>query len=157
MSKITSGREGNATSLHQLTFILQQLSDELLDKETGVGLAQVRIMAELHGSTPRSQRLVASRLGQSEANVSRQVHGMKKHGLVGITKNKKDGRQRDVVLTSKGKRQLEKAEKLLQSQHKEMLKLLSQAEAKNFNKVVNHLLDALNVETKRNQKIFGSD
>lgn len=157
MSKIQSGRESNATSLHQLMFVLQHLSDELLDQETGVGLAQVRIMSELHGSTPRSQRAVASRLGQSEANVSRQVHGMKKHGLVGITKNKKDGRQRDVVLTSKGKHQVEKAEKLLQAQHKEMLKMLSSGEAKGFNHAVNHLLRALTIETKRNKKIFGSD
>lgn len=157
MSKIQSGRESNATSLHQLMFVLQRLSDELLDREAGVGLAQVRIMAELHTSRAYSQSLVAHKLGQSEANVSRQLHTMKKDGLVRITKNKKDGRQRDVILTPKGKRQVEKAEKLLQSQHREMLKLLSTAEAKSFNKVVNHLLTALNVETRRNQKIFGSE
>ena len=157
MSKIESGRETNATSLHQLMFLLQHLSDELLSRETEVGLSQVRILAVLHSSKPRSQRLVAARLGQTESNVSRQVHIMKKQGLVSVTKNRKDGRQKDITVTAKGKRVNQKAERLLAAQHKELLKMLSSAEAKSFNKAVNHLLSALSVETKRSQKIFGSD
>lgn len=145
MSKIQSSHESSATSLHQLMFVLQQLSDELLAKEAGVGLSQVRILAELSSSNPSSQRLVASKLSQSEANVSRQVHLMKKHGLVSITKNKKDARQRDVTLTAKGKSQTIKAERLLQAQHKEMLKLLASGEALSFNNAVDHLLKALTI------------
>jgi len=89
--------------LLHFAYILQQLSDELLLREVKVSLSHVRIMSAL-GSSPVSQRMVAVSLHQTEANISRQLHVMHKQGLVSITKNKQDGRQRDIKLTAKGQR-----------------------------------------------------
>src|SRR3990167_3147355 len=125
--------------LLHLTFILQQVSDDLLTKKVGVGLSQTRIMSVLHSSVPRSQRLVASRLGQTEANVSRQLRDMKKHGLVSIAKNKKDGRQKDVTLTSKGTKTYQNAEKILKTQQSNLLRLLSGSEVKAFERAAHNL------------------
>jgi DNA-binding MarR family transcriptional regulator len=86
-------------------------------------------MSTLSGSSAKSQRLVASELRQTEANVSRQLHNMKKQGLVGITRNKKDSRQRDVVLTAKGAKKYQDAEKLLKKQQSKFLKILNAGEA----------------------------
>jgi len=54
---------------------------------------------------------------------------MKKQGLVSITKNKKDSRQRDVVLTAKGAKKYQDAEKLLKKQQSRFLKILNTGEA----------------------------
>src|SRR5665213_820184 len=121
------------TPLHQLAFILQQLADELLMGKIGVGLSQARILGALHKSDSISQRNIATHLGQTEANISRQLQLMKNEGLVSIVKNKKDGRQRDVSLTTKGSHKKEQAEKLLVDQQTELLKLLvGNSEVKEF-------------------------
>jgi DNA-binding MarR family transcriptional regulator len=129
MKNTFTGRRGTFPPLLHLTYVLQQLSDEVLADKVGVGLSQARIMSVLSTSTPLSQSATAFYLNQTEANVSRQLQAMKKDGLVRITKNKKDGRQRDVVLTSKGQGQYQKAQKILKKQQNEFLKMLNQGEA----------------------------
>jgi DNA-binding MarR family transcriptional regulator len=113
------------TPLHHLMFILQQLSDELLNKEVGVSLSHVRIMGALEALVPRSQRVVASKLHQTEANISRQMRVMADQGLVKIAPNKKDHRQRDVTLSTKGVRKYEQAEKLLKKQEAQFLRAVN--------------------------------
>ncbi len=146
------------TPLHQLSFVLQHLADELLQAKLGVGLSQARVMGVLRKGSSKSQRLIAVQLRQTESNVSRQVQIMKKNGLVSIAKNKEDGRQRDIALTTKGAHKKEQAEKLLADQQNELLKLLvGGSEVKEFVRTTERLLIALDVETRRNRKIFGTD
>ena len=147
------------TPLHQLSFVLQQLADELLQGKIGVGLSHSRIMAVLDHSSVKAQRVIALQLRQTEANISRQLQSMKDDGLVSITRNKKDGRQRDIKLTARGSHKKQQAEKLLVDQQNELLKLLvgSSTEVKEFIVTTERLLSALSSEARRNQKIFGSD
>lgn len=136
-------KKSSPTSLHQLMFVLQQLADELLESNTGVGLSQVRIMSALSKSVPRSQRTVAMKLSQTEANVSRQLQAMKRRGLVSIRQNKKDKRLKEVTLTSKGANVNAKAQRLLIAQQKDLLKLLSANERKAFEHATNNLIKNL--------------
>lgn len=122
-------RKSSFPPLLHLAYVLQHLSDEVLEREAGVGLSAARIMSVLHSSVPSSQRVIAMELRQTEANVSRQLHSMKKQGLVNITRNKKDSRQRDVTLSSKGARHYQQAEKLLKKQQKQFLNMLNAGEA----------------------------
>lgn len=132
------------TPLHQLAFILQQLADELLLSKVGVGLSHTRIMGSLSKSSTKSQRVIAVELRQTEANISRQLQAMKNDGLVNISKNKKDGRQRDVTLTVKGLRKKQQAENLLADQQTELLNLLvGKSEVKEFITTTERLLLAL--------------
>ena len=124
-------------------FVLQHLTNELLESEVKVGLSQVRIMSALHSTIAYSQRGIAIKLRQTEANVSRQLQSMKRQGLVSIKRNSKDRRQREVMLTNKGKRAYDKAQRLLNAQQKDLLKLLSRSEAEAFNRAVNNLLKSL--------------
>lgn len=116
-------------SLLHLSFILQQKCEAALEDGAGVGLSAARIMSVLDRSSPTSQRSIAVELSQTEANVSRQLHAMKKQGLVSITRNKKDSRQRDVILTSKGASHYKSAEKLLKRQQKQIINILNDSEA----------------------------
>lgn len=122
-------RKSNFPPLLHLSYVLQQSADEILEQEAGVGLSAARIMSTLSKSAAKSQRVVAVELRQTEANVSRQLHNMKKQGLVSITKNKKDSRQRDVVLTTKGAKKYQDAEKLLKKQQNKILRILNAGEA----------------------------
>ncbi len=123
-------KKSSLPALLHLSYVLQQSSDELLEKDAGVGLSAARIMSVLDTSVPSSQHNVAMVLHQTESNVSRQLQAMKKQGLVSISKNKKDSRQRDVTLTSKGSRHYIQAEKLLKKEQSRFLKMLNSGEAK---------------------------
>ncbi|HEX5448038.1 MAG TPA: MarR family winged helix-turn-helix transcriptional regulator [Candidatus Saccharimonadales bacterium] len=116
--------------LLRLSYVLQHTAEEALEQEAGVSLSTVRIMSVLGGSGAISQRQVAMELSQTEANVSRQLQSMKKQGLVTITRNKKDSRQRDVKLTGKGSRKYQSADKILKKHQKHLLTTLSVGESK---------------------------
>ncbi len=139
MSDISQTGKNNFPPLLHLSFILQQVSDEVLASEVGVGLSQARIMSVLDPTVPHSQRLVASQLGQTEANVSRQLRQMKKQGLVTIAKNKKDVRQRDVMLTAKGNSKSVQAAKILTKQQAKLLRMVSGSELKAFERAARSL------------------
>lgn len=109
------------TPFIHLTYVLQQSSDELLESSLGVGLSSVRVMSALSDKTPHSQQVVAALLHQTESNVSRQLKSMKKAGLVSVTKNKKDGRLKDVVLSQKGLNVYKRAVKMLNAQQSRLL------------------------------------
>jgi len=118
--------------LLHLSYVLQQSAEEMLEAEVGVGLSAARIMSVLDKSSAASQRLIATELRQTEANVSRQLHTMKKQGLVGIARNKKDSRQRDVTLTAKGSKKYQDAQKVLKKQQRQFLKILNASESAAF-------------------------
>jgi len=115
--------------LLHLSYVLQHSAEEMLEAEAGVGLSAARIMSVLEKSAAVSQRVVAMELRQTESNVSRQLQSMKKQGLVSITRNKKDSRQRDVTLTAKGSRKYQDAGKVLKRQQKRFLKILNSGES----------------------------
>lgn len=146
-------QKNSFSPLLHLTYVLQQLSDENLLKATGVGLSQTRIMSVLHSSIPHSQRAVASLLQQTEANVSRQLKVMQRQGLVSVVKNKKDARQRDVKLTRKGESKYKASVKVLQTQEKELLRLLDNKRIKAFEEASGNLLSALNVIAATTRKL----
>lgn len=124
MKKDTPTLKSKFPPLLHLTYVLQQSSDELLQREAGISLSHARIMSGLSSAAPRSQHQLALGLAQTEANISRQLQVMKKAGLVSIAKNKKDGRQRDVKLTAKGARKYAAAEKLLKKEQSKIVKLV---------------------------------
>jgi DNA-binding MarR family transcriptional regulator len=128
MRNIRGSKKSGFPPLLHLAYNLQHLADEHLEKEAGVGLSAARIMSVLDKSAASSQRVVAMELRQTEANVSRQLHNMKKQGLVNISRNKKDSRQRDVTLTAKGARHYQQAEKLLKKQQSQVLRMLTAGE-----------------------------
>ena len=124
--------KNNFPPLLHLTYILQQVSDEVLLEEAGIGLSQVRLMSVLDLSKPKSQREVARALSQTEANVSRQIRQMGKDGLVSIRRNKKDSRQREVLLSTKGSKKYQESEKILKRQQASFLKMLKTSELNAF-------------------------
>lgn len=131
------------TPLHHMVFVLQQITDELLQEEVEISLSLVRIMGALDYRMPEAQRAIAVKIHQTEANISRQLLVMARQRLVKITKNKKDGRQRDVTLTAKGLRKYEQAKDLLQNQQKLIYKNFSKEEKAIIEGVIDKILSSL--------------
>jgi DNA-binding MarR family transcriptional regulator len=145
-------KSSSPTALHHLTFILQHRYDDHLLSRVGVGFAHTRIMEVLDNTVPRSQRQLATWLGQTEANISRQIRLMKKQGIVRITKNKKDARQRDVTLTDKGAKKLDAAQKILHQQQHELMQMLGTRGAEAFERSIYRLLKELNAPLLKHKK-----
>ena len=139
MKSPKSSRKSNFPPLLHLSYVLQHKAETVLESEVGVGLSAARIMSVLSQSAASSQRTIAMELHQTEANVSRQLHNMKKQGLVNITNNKKDSRQRDVTLTTKGAKHYAQAEKLLKKQQSQFMKMLSAGEAQTMEQAAQKL------------------
>jgi DNA-binding MarR family transcriptional regulator len=148
-------QKSSFSPLLHLTYVLQQLSDDQLLTKVGVGLSQTRITSVLNTAVPRSQQTIAHLLHQTEANVSRQLKVMHHHGLVSVAKNKKDGRQRDVKLTTKGKNKYQQAIKILSQQEGNLLKLLDKKELKAFEHATDNLLVALNIDADGKHRQIG--
>jgi DNA-binding MarR family transcriptional regulator len=124
------------TPLHYLAFILQQSAEDLLLKEAGISLSYVRILGVLDTNATVSQKSIAMTLHQTEANISRQLLLMVRQRLVKISKNKSDGRQRDVTVTALGEKKYQQAEKLLKDQANQTLRSALGGEKKNFEDMV---------------------
>lgn len=115
-------------SIHQLAFILQRLSDDLLIKEIGTTFSQVRLMSALSDNPGCEQKTLARILNQTEAGISRQLKAMQKSGAVEVRRDNKDGRKRHVYLTVYGKHNLTKSNRLLETLHNDLLSGLSSSD-----------------------------
>ncbi len=136
-------RDQLAYSLHRLTFILQHISEDLLQEKLGIGFSQFKLMIGMAKHPGDDQQHLAKYLGQTEASISRQIKLMKDMGLVKIEKDKKDSRRRHLYLTTKGYNHFEKAQKLLEQKHREVLHGLSDSDIKKFNKYLDSMLSAV--------------
>lgn len=124
MAKITSQKNKVTSLLHAMSKIQQDV-DSLLLEHVGVGLSAYRILSVLDNKASYSQRHIAVDLGQTEANVSRQVRHMADDNLVKIAPDKKDKRQRNITLTSKGQKKYTQAQNLLDKHKNVILKQIN--------------------------------
>jgi DNA-binding MarR family transcriptional regulator len=143
MTQTNRAANYSPTPLHYLMFILQQKSDELLQGEIGISLSHVRILGVLDREVPCSQKSIAKKLQQTEANVSRQLLAMVRQGFVKVSKNKEDSRQRDVTLTAKGQRRFEGAEKALKAQLNSIYRGLNKADKRILDDTIQKIINSL--------------
>jgi len=119
-----STSKNKMTSLLHLLFKVQQDLDSLLLGQTGIGLSAYRILSTLDDKVTYSQRQIAVELSQTEANISRQIRHMAEYNLVKIAPDKKDKRQRNISLTSKGQKKFSAAQKVLAHNEAAILNLI---------------------------------
>ncbi|HVU59474.1 MAG TPA: MarR family winged helix-turn-helix transcriptional regulator [Candidatus Saccharimonadales bacterium] len=103
--------------LQHVASLLAKQSDQVLQEQLGIGLAQFKILQLLKVCPDVKQRDVANDLGQTEASISRQVKLMLDDGLLHSIINPKDHRQHLTVPTRKGLRLAEAAMAVLEKYH----------------------------------------
>lgn len=121
----TNPRVQRITSLLQQMFKIQQDVDTFLLSEAGIGLSAYRMLSVIDDKVPSPQSKIALMLGQTEANVSRQIRHMADDGLVRIAPDKKDKRQRNITRTSKGDKKFATAQKHLATNSSQFLKQIN--------------------------------
>jgi DNA-binding MarR family transcriptional regulator len=100
-------------------------SDQVLQEQLGIGLAQFKILRMLQHEPRTTQKEIAHHLGQTEASISRQVKLMLEGGLLQSMRSPKDHREHLTVVTPKGERLTEAAFTALARYHQPTFEALS--------------------------------
>ena len=104
-------------SLHHLALVLDRQSDLLLQERLDIGFSQFKILMALKWHSGVQQKQIASKLGQTEASVSRQIKTLQEVGLITAKKSANNKRERITTLTPKGEKLIDKALAALDSYH----------------------------------------
>lgn len=111
--------------LQHVSSLLAKQSDQVLQEQLGIGLAQFKILRTLQSEPRTPQRDIAFHLGQTEASISRQVKLMMRDGLLHSVRSSEDHREHLTVLTAKGERLTEAALQVLAKYFQPMFANLS--------------------------------
>ena len=125
--------------LHQLMFIIDHQSDEVLHLELGLGFSQFKILMAAKHSVGLKQNDIAKHLGQTEASVSRQIKLMKADGLLSVQVDPENRRARSIVLTDKGADLGKRCVEVLEHTHASVFGSLSFAEQKLMRELLERL------------------
>lgn len=127
--------------LHHLAFSLARQSDQVLQENLGISFSQFKIMMVLQKHPHVRQNMIADRLGQTEASISRQIKLMHDDGLLQSVPRAEDRRENITTLTTRGLRLTEEAMDVLNTHYAPMFKHLSSAEQKQLLELLTRLHD----------------
>ena len=103
--------------LNHLSFVLARQSDQILQERLGIGFSQYKIMMVLRQNPHIQQKVIADRLGQTEASISRQIKLLLQQGLLHTVKRPENRREHITTLTGRGERFIDEAEGILNLYH----------------------------------------
>ena len=104
--------------LEHVASLLAKQSDQVLQEQLGIGVAQFKILQVLQNEPRTTQREIAVQLGQTEASISRQVKLMLAEGLLQSIRSPKDHREHITSVTPKGERLAQAATAALERYHR---------------------------------------
>jgi len=122
--------------LHHVSSVLDRHSDQVLMERYGIGFSQFKILMVLLESEGKTQNQVASKLGQTEASISRQVKIMKEKKLITIEQTKNNKRSKHIFLTNKGDALTKKSLQTLNDYHSPMFESLNEKERASLLKIL---------------------
>jgi DNA-binding MarR family transcriptional regulator len=125
--------------LQHVASLLGKQSDQVLQEQLGIGLAQFKILQTLNVAPHTPQRDIAYALGQTEASVSRQIKLMVSDGLLHSVRSMNDHREHLTVVTAKGERLTEAGAHVLAKYFQLMLGGLNDKEQQQFMHVLEQL------------------
>ncbi len=146
----TGGRDFLPFRITLLAKLLDRCTTRLLQANSGLTVAEWRVMAQLVPSSPQSVRQLAEQAWVDRAEVSRAAASLERRGYVERRENAKDRRSPLLFCTEQGR---DLALRVLPSRkafHKSLTDLLTGAEADEFEKILlilaKHCVDELKAE-----------
>lgn len=130
-------------NLHKLVFLLDKISDQLLQENLQMSFSHFRLLMAMHSKDHLSQKDIAEYWDMTEAAVSRQVEMLIERKLIFIEENTENRRQHLLTLTSLGKKQLEKAYTILETKYEEIFAVINQRERKVMVEALHKLLKVI--------------
>lgn len=128
--------------LHHLSFVLARQSDQVLQEQLGIGFSQFKILLILEQSTAVRQRQIATKLGQTEASISRQIKLLQENGTVTSQISPTNRREHITKLTPKGVKVTEKAMEILNNYHLPIFNKLSERQQQQLRELLTVMHDA---------------
>lgn len=111
--------------IHHLAFVLDRQSDQVLQERLGIGFSQFKILMILSHHEGIGQKVIADKLGQTEASISRQIKVLQSRGLIVSNTSLNNRRQKVTMLTNKGLKLIEMAFDILNQYHRPVFDTLS--------------------------------
>lgn len=111
--------------LHHLSSVLARNSDQVLQEQLGIGFSQFKILLILEQQTGLQQKQIASKLGQTEASISRQIRLLEEAGMITSYVNPNNRREHITRLAPKGVKVTERAMQILNTHHAPVFSRLS--------------------------------
>lgn len=118
--------------LNHLAFVLARKSDQVLQERLGIGFSQFKTMMVLRKNPHIQQKVIADRLGQTEASISRQIKLLSEQGLLQTMRPPDNKREHITTLTAKGERFCDEAMEVLDIYHAPVFDSLSQKQKTAF-------------------------
>lgn len=129
-------------NLHKTVFLLDKLTDTVLQEELAITFSQFKIIMAIDHSTV-SQREIASYWDMTEAAVSRQVDLLVQKKLATRKENPENRREHVLELTKEGKKLYEKGLDVIRKNHNEIFAVLDEREKKVLSEGLHKLLKAM--------------
>ena len=107
-----------------------QQSNQVLQEQLGLGMAQFRILLLLQEQPKLLQRQLADHLGQTEASISRQIKLLAEKGMLAVHNNPQSKREHVTALTPKGAKITEAAQDILLRYQDAMYQRLTEKQQK---------------------------
>ena len=138
MAELTTSLPYQSTGylLNRLAFSLSRQSDQILLERLGIGMSQYIIMHILQIQPSIQQRVIATQLGQTEASISRQMKILANQSLLEVRTNPQNRREHVIILTTKGERIIDEANKILDEFHKSVFEKIGDKNYKNFAELI---------------------
>ena len=138
MAELTTSLPYQSTGylLNRLAFSLSRQSDQILLERLGIGMSQYIIMHILQLQPSIQQRVIATQLGQTEASISRQMKILANQSLLEVRTNPQNRREHVIILTTKGERIIDEANKILDEFHKSVFEKIGDKNYKNFAELI---------------------
>jgi DNA-binding MarR family transcriptional regulator len=138
--------EDNPSSLLlHLAFVLGRQADQLLQERLGIGMSQYKILNVLESGSNSShnQKDIASRLGQTEASISRQIKLLLDKGITIVSIDPSNRRQHKIAITDKGSRLMLAAHEVLLGLYEDSVKQLTAKQQTQLNSALNLLHESI--------------
>jgi DNA-binding MarR family transcriptional regulator len=120
--------------------LLDRYSGPTLTQQSGLTLAEWRVLTNLYSSSPTTSRQLCLRLRTDKAEVSRACAGLIKRGYASSRVDRNDRRSALIVITPRGERLHDAIVPLRQAQQKELEVPLSKAEVAELHRILDTLM-----------------
>ena len=129
--------------LHHISAMLARNSDQVLLEQLGIGFSQFKILLILDQSTGVQQKVIANKLGQTEASVSRQIKLLLDSGMLSSSVNPANRREHITRLTPKGLKVIERSMEILNVHHAPVFARLNEKQQLQLQELLNIVHDTM--------------
>jgi DNA-binding MarR family transcriptional regulator len=126
--------------LHHSHFLIAKRLNDILLKQGRITFSQFLVLVALECSAKPSQREIADFLLITEATVSRHIESLCKTGLLVRKDSPKSRRAYIIQTTAKGKAELKKTKRIIDSEVEQILSLFPQSDQKSMSKVFEKII-----------------